>query len=181
MTTSQQLLQALAESAAPLARELTTSLLARPVPVIGMALLSAKEIAALYHELQELLAEAVPALQDMVEEMSECDIEDVEELFDDLAPPALDLVDMAHKLWQAPLAPEAENVRPLLCALAEAPVAQLLKLLLHIIHGVIAPLAVMGDAEKLPLAFTIAPENTAALAAWCRANPGILPDALGME
>lgn len=179
MTHADDRLQAIAESAAPLARELARQLQRRPAPTAGGEPLSRDSLAALCRELDELLDDAVPALRELVEDMAECEPEDVDELFDELAPPAFDLVDMAHRIWAAPLPGEAESLRPPLASLAEEPVARIMNLLLHILHAVINPW-IMTDAPEQPvIAFTPALETTAqraALQAWRKAHPGIIPD-----
>jgi hypothetical protein len=179
MPTSPEFLRALAEAAAPLARELAVRIVERPLPAAGQSPFSLSALEALCRELDELLAEAVPALEGMAADMDECDLVDVDELFDDLAPPAFDCLDMAHRIWEAPLPREAESLRPLLAALAEEPAARLLDLLLRILHAVIDPWAVLDQPDNPVFSFALAQgqeRQRAALTAWRRSNPGILPE-----
>ena len=114
----------------------------------------------------------------LVRQSTGYDIDEVEELCDDLSAPALDLVDMARRIWEAKLPPGAEGVRPLLAALAEGPAADLLDILLRLTHAALDPFAVLDDPAKPALNFSLDGNDAArrsALARWREANPGLLP------
>lgn len=176
MDTDALRLKALAESACSLTENLTAGLLLRPLPVAGQIPVSAD---SLTRELAALLAEAVPALEEAVTDLAEADIEDVEEAMDDVAAPALDCVEMARRIWEAPLSVEAEGVRPLLAALAERPVVELLGLLYPAMRAALDPWAVLDDPERPVLGMDIRVDLAdllGALASWRRTYPGVLPE-----
>ncbi len=173
----------LAESLFPLLHDLTAGLLLRPLPLPlddpGYAPLSRAGIDELCRELDDLLQNALPALRETLEEMAGADPDDLEELAEELAAPALDMVDMARRIWEAPLPPEAESLRPLLATLAEAPAAQLLDWLHRLLHALVDPWAVAGDPDNPAPDFTLpVPDEPLreALAVWRRAHPGIVPE-----
>ena len=179
--------QSLAEAVSPLAHSLAAGLLIRPVPARAAGhdledepLHGGKEAASLIcFDLDTLLKEAVPAMKEAMTELENCDLAVLEELVDELASPALDLVDMARRIWETPFPPEAEGARALLATLAEAPVTQLLQWILEVMHIVIDPWSITETPENPDLGFTlIVPDNPVrdALARWRALNPGVLPE-----
>lgn len=176
MDVESERLKAIAEAACSLVESLTAGLLQRPVPATGQPPLS---VDALTREIAALLAEAVPALEGAALDLAEAELDDIEEAVDDVGAPALDCVDMARRIWEAPLPAEAEGARPLLAALVEAPVVALLGLLHPVIHAVVDPFAVFDDVERPVLGMELEVDlstQLAALAVWRRACPGVLPD-----
>ena len=181
--------QALAESVSPLVHSLTAGLLIRPVPMRTRADdespsgeepgSGAESVTTLCLDLDAMLKEAVPALNAAMTELEGCDTDELDELMDELAAPALDLVDMARRIWEAHLPPEAEGARALLATLAEAPVVQLLEWSLQIMHTVIDPWAITETPESPEISYVLnipdAPVREA-LARWRKENPGVLPE-----
>ncbi len=165
-------MQALAEALCPPARELASGLLLRPV--VASAVLTASggpgapaspgsasegsgsgEFAALCRKAFALLEDAVPLLQENLAALEDCDIDDIEELVDELAAPAFDLVDAARAVWDAKLPAEVEDARPLLATLLEAPAAELLTWMLRFLHAAVDPWAVFDDPEKPQMEYTL--------------------------
>jgi hypothetical protein len=111
-------------------------------------------------------------------ELEDCEPEDMEEYVELLADPALELVDLARRIWIAPFPPEAESARPLLATLAEAPPARLLQWILEIMHLALDPWAIADDPEEPEISFSLdipdAPLREA-LADWRKRHPGLLP------
>ena len=174
MTQLPDSLRALAEAVFPLARDLAAGMLHRPAPVQENAV----SLTELCRELETLLDEAVPALRDILADMPTCDADEAEELCDDLSAPALDLVEMARRIWESPFPPKAEGARPLLAALAEGPAAELLDVLLRLTHAALDPFAVLDDPAKPSIDFLLEGNDKTrreALARWGKANPGVLP------
>lgn len=177
----------LAEALSPLSHSLTAGLLIRPVPARAGAGSDAEElgpdttesVTTLCLDLDMLLKEAVPAMKQAMADLQGCSSDDFEELVDELASPALELVDMARRIWAAPLPPEAEGARALLATLAEAPVTQLLQWVLEIMHTVIDPWSLTENPENPDISFELqvpdAPVREA-LGHWRRNNPGVLPE-----
>ncbi len=179
MVTMPESLRTLAEVLCPLMHDLTAGLLLRPAPVAGEPPLSRVGVDELCRELDALLHAAVPALRETLEDLHGADPDDVDELAEELAAPALDLVDMARRIWEAPLPREAESARSLLATLAEAPAVQLLDWLHRLMHAVIDPYAVLNDPDRPDFSFTLdVPDEPvrAALAQWRLAHPGVLPE-----
>ena len=187
MTQVPPLYHALAEAVSPLSHSLAAGLLIRPVPARSIGedreedpLYGGKEAASLIcYDLDTLLKETVPAMKQAMQELEDCDPAVLEELGDELASPALELVDMARRIWETPFPPEAEGARALLATLAEAPVTQLLQWILELMHTVIDPWSITENPEKPDLGFAlIVPDNPIrdALARWRAANPGVLPE-----
>lgn len=179
--------QALAEAVSPLSHSLTAGLLIRPVPArsLGSDLQDDSQprpedaINLICYDLDTLLKESVPAMKEAMLELEGCDPAVLEELVDELASPALDLVDMARRIWETPFPPEAEGARALLATLAEAPVTQVLQWILEIMHTVIDPWAITENPEEPDIGFTlVVPDNPIrdALARWRAAHPGVLPE-----
>ena len=81
----------------------------------------------------------------------------------------------------SPLPPEAEEIRPLLATLAEAPPTQLLQWVLEVMHLCIDPWSIAENPEEPELDFTLQIPDTPlreALNRWRKDNPGILPEGL---
>ena len=177
----------LAEALSPLSHSLAAGLLIRPVPA---RVRDAEEgetapyegedaAAALCFDLDTLLKECVPAMKDAMAEVEGGLSESLEELVDELAAPALELVDMARRIWETPLPAEAEGARPLLATLAEAPVTQLLQWILEIMQIVIDPWAISEDPEKPDISYVLLVPDTPvreALARWRKNHPGVMPE-----
>ena len=186
MTQTSERYRALAEAVSPLSHSLAAGLLIRPVPARAIgedyeeSLYSGKDAATLIcHDLDKLLKEAVPIMKQAMQELEHCELAEFEELVDELASPALDLVDMARRIWETPFPPEAEGVRALLATLAEAPATQVLQWILEIMHTVIDPWSIAENPEHPNLSFAlIVPDNPIryALSHWRAANPGVLPE-----
>jgi hypothetical protein len=187
MTQVPEFYHALAEAVSPLSHSLAAGLLIRPVPARAISedreedpLYGGKEAASLIcYDLDKLLKETVPLMKQAMQDLESCEPGDLEELVDELASPALDLVDMARRIWETPFPPEAEGARALLATLAEAPVTQVLQWVLEVMHTVIDPWSVTENPEHPDLGFTlIVPDNPIrdALSRWRAANPGILPE-----
>ena len=187
MTQSPEFFHALAEAVSPLSHSLAAGLLIRPLPACAIS--EESEAIPLYggknaakricHDLDTLLKDAVPEMRQAMRELEYCDPAELEELIDELASPALDLVDMARRIWETPLPPEAEGARILLATLAEAPVAHTLQWILELMHTVIDPWSIAENPEHPNLSFAlIVPDHPIrdALARWRAANPGILPE-----
>ncbi len=179
--------QALAEAVSPLSHSLAAGLLIRPMPARVISeeleedpLYGGKEAASLIcYDLDTLLKEAVPGMKQAMQELDNCKLDLLEELVDELASPALDLVDMARRIWETPFPPEAEGARALLATLAEAPVTQLLQWILEVMHTVIDPCSITEKPEEPDLGFALIVPDTPirdALSRWRAANPGVLPE-----
>lgn len=185
MTTVPEFHRSLAEAVSPLAHSLAAGMLVRPVPARtgeDSAMLPPPHedaAAILCFDLDALLKECVPTMKEAMADLAGCELEIMEELVDELASPALELVDMARRIWEAPLPPEAEGARSLLATLAEAPATQLLQWILEVMHLSIDPWSVTEDPEHPDLSYTLlvpdAPVRDA-LARWRRNNPGVLPE-----
>jgi hypothetical protein len=172
----------LAETLSPLAHALAAGLLLRPLAVDEDELETPEKEASparLCADLDALLLEAVPALRAAMAELEDCEPEDMDEYVELLADPALELVDMARRIWIAPFPPEAESVRPLLATLAEAPPARLLQWILELMHLALDPWALAEDPETPEISFSLDIPDTPlreALADWRKRNPGLLPE-----
>ena len=177
----------LAEAVSPLSHSLAAGLLIRPVPARAGVKYSDEDIdpksteslTDICLDLDGILKEAVPIMKQAMADLRGCSAEELEELVDEMASPALDLVDMSRRIWAAPLPQEAEGARSLLATLAEAPVTQLLQWILEVMHTVIDPWALMENPEEPDIGYELhvpdAPVREA-LARWRRNNPGILPE-----
>ncbi len=141
-------LRTLAEAVCPLVIELTAGLLERPAPDPDAAPIA---VAPLAQQLADLLAEAVPALQEAVADLDGFPLDEVDDYVEDISSPALDLVEMARIIWSAPFPPEAEGLKPYLARLAEVPVVELLGLLQPLVHAAVDPWAVFDDPETAEL------------------------------
>ena len=185
MTQVPEYYKVLAEAVSPLSHSLTAGLLIRPVPArTGKTKddIESEEVESattLCLDLDRLLKESVPIMKQAMADLRGCSEDELEELVDELAAPALDLVDMSRRIWAAPLPPEAEGARSLLATLAEAPVTQLLQWVLEIMHTVIDPWSLVEKPEEPDISFELhvpdAPVREA-LAHWRRNNPGVLPE-----
>ncbi len=187
MTQIPEFYKSLAEAVSPLSHSLTAGLLIRPVPARSgrmdadgdLSPESGESATTLCLDLDRLLKESVPIMKQAMSDLRGCSADEFEELVDELASPALDLVDMARRIWAAPLPPEAEGARALLATLAEAPVTQLLQWVLEIMHTVIDPWSLAENPDNLDIGFELhvpdAPVREA-LAYWRKSNPGVLPE-----
>lgn len=187
MTQVPEYYKVLAEAVSPLSHSLAAGLLIRPVPArAGNAGVDddlesndPESATALCLDLDRLLKETVPIMKQAMADLRGCSADELEELVDELASPALELVDMARRIWAAPLPPEAEGARALLATLAEAPVTQLLQWILEIMHTVIDPWSLMENPDNPDISFELhvpdAPVRET-LAHWRRNNPGVLPE-----
>lgn len=179
MPPTREFLQVLAEAVAPLSHSLAAGLLIRPVRPASSGDGPAYALAQLCAELEAALGEHVPAMQDAMAEMATCTQEELEELVDELAAPALELVDMARRIWADPFPPGAEAARPLLATLAEAPVTQLLQWVLEVMHLSIDPWSLSDNPEQPDPGFALTvPDKPVreALEQWKTAHPGFIPD-----
>lgn len=181
----------LAEAVSPLSHSLAAGLLIRPVPsrviddldnpanVEEACQENEESVTALCLDLDGLLKEAVPAMKQAMADLQRCAPDELDELVDELASPALELVDMSRRIWAAPMPVEAEGARALLATLAEAPVTELLQWILEIMHTTIDPLSLTENPEKPDLNYELhvpdAPVR-GALAHWRKQNPGVLPE-----
>ena len=169
-------LHALAEAVSGPARELAAGLLLRPSPV---SCEQAADMAPLCRKIHALLEDAIPALQEGLAALEDCDIDELEELVDELTTPAFDLVDMARSVWEAPLSREQEALRPLLATVIEAPVAELLAWMMRLMHAALDPWAVLEDPEEPVLDYSLEVQDGAvreALRLWGQNHPGFLPE-----
>ena len=169
-------LHALAEAVSGPSRELTAGLLLRPAPVPGEHTV---DITPLCRKIQALLQDAIPALQEGLAALEDCDVDELEEQVEELTTPAFDLVDMARAVWAAPLTPELETARPLLATVIEAPVAELLTWMLHLMHAALDPWAVLDDPEEPALDYCLEVQDGPvrdALRQWRQQHPGLLPE-----
>ncbi|MDL2317071.1 hypothetical protein LJC59_08375 [Desulfovibrio sp. OttesenSCG-928-A18] len=195
-----QSLRELAEALCPLSHSLAAGMLVRPVPArtselpddedgqtdAGPDAVAGRDngyscAGRLCQDLDELLKECVPAMRNAMAQLESSVADELDELVDELASPALELVDMARRIWAAPLAPEAEGARALLATLAEAPVTQLLQWVLEIMHLTIDPWSLTEDPEKPELSYELRVPDTPvrdALSRWKRQHPGVLPEEL---
>ncbi len=175
-----ELYRYLAEAVSPLSHSLAAGLLIRPVPLRSDGASGLEEAAtALCLDLDAMLRENVPLMKEAMAELRDCPVDTLEELVDELASPALELVDMARRIWETPLAREAEGVRSILATLAEAPVTQLLQWVLEVMHLAVDPWSITEDPASPELGFILqvpdAPVREA-LQRWRNNNPGVLPE-----
>ena len=176
--------QMLAEAVSPLSHSLAAGLLIRPVavrPSESQDPAVAGWLDELCADLAVLLRDGIPAMAEAMAALKGCPAEELEEAVDELAAPALDLVDMARRIWETPLPEKAESARPLLATLAEAAPAQLLQWILEIMHISIDPWAIAGNPNDPEIDFVLQVPDAPlreALRQWRTDNPGILPDAL---
>lgn len=183
MTQVPEYYHCLAEAISPLSHSLAAGLLIRPVPLRVVDdlpdAIPVASVAVLCQDLDEQLKESVPAMKQAMADLEGCSLEALEEVVDELASPALELVDMSRRIWETPLPQEAEGARPLLATLAEAPVTQLLQWVLEVMHVVIDPWSITEDPERPDIGYELhvpdAPVREA-LARWRKNNPGILPE-----
>lgn len=182
MTTDSELLRSLAEAVSPLSHSLAAGLLVRPVSARPLAVKGKRPdaaLTALCKDLDRMLTESVPAMKKAMRDLNGCDLDTLEEIVDEIASPALELVDMARRIWESPLPAEAESARPLLATLAEAPPTQLLQWVLEIMHLAIDPWSISEDPDSPTIDFTLhVPDEPVreALAWWRQEHPGLLPD-----
>lgn len=179
MSQTKESVTALAEALSPLSHSLAAGLLIRPIADGATAQCEGGEVEALCKELADMLGECVPAMRQAMANLADCDLDESEELVDELATAALDLVDMSRRIWESPLPREAETLRPLLATLAEAPPAQLLQWVLEIMHLAIDPWSIAENPEKPEVDFSLSvPDEPLreALDDWSRQNPGVLPE-----
>ncbi|MDR2488170.1 MAG: hypothetical protein LBD42_01505 [Desulfovibrio sp.] len=187
MTQIPEYYTALAEAVSPLSHSLAAGMLIRPVPIRAKRAEAdenfeqeeTESATALCLDLDRLLKETVPVMKEAMAALRTCPVDELEEIVDELASPALELVDMARRIWAAPLSREAEGARSLLATLAEAPVTQLLQWILEIMHTVIDPWSLTETPDDPDISFELlvpdAPVRDS-LARWRRNNPGILPE-----
>jgi hypothetical protein len=182
--------QRLAEALSPLSHSLAAGLLIRPIPQPPLKAGESDELkadgsdspAALCMDLDSLLKECVPAMREAMQEIGALSPENsdqLEEIVDELASPALELVDMARRVWECPFPPEAESARSMLATLAEAPATQLLQWVLEIMHTAVDPWSIAENPEHPVIGFHLAVPDMPvreALARWRRRHPGILPE-----
>ena len=172
-------LLALAEALSPLSHSLAAGLLIRPIANGESAQWDEGAFAELCADMAAMLAECVPAMQQAMRALDGCGLDETEELVDELATAALDLVDMSRRVWESPFPTQAEEIRPLLATLVEAPAAQLLQWILEIMHCVIDPWSIMENPETPEIGFTLdipdAPLRYA-VKVWRRQHPGIVPE-----
>lgn len=171
-----ELLRAQAEALSGPARELAAGLLLRPSPAPGE---QAGDLAVLCRKIHAVLEVAVPALQDGLAALEDCDPDELDELVDELASPAFDLVDAARQVWETPLDEKVEGVRPLLATVVEAPVAELLAWIMALMHAALDPWAVLEDPEEPALEYTLDIQDSPVretLRTWRQKHPGTLPD-----
>ena len=169
-------LHTLAEAVSGPARELAAGLLLRPSPPPCEPVV---DIAPLCRKIQALLEDAIPALQEGLAALEECEADELEELVDELTTPAFDLVDMARMVWEAPLSAEQEALRPLLATVVEAPAAELLAWMLALMHAAVDPWAVLEDPEEPALNYSLEVQDgpvREALRLWQHNHPGVLPE-----
>lgn len=171
----------LAEAVSPLSHSLAAGLLIRPVPLRpGSAQDRAEDAAAaLCLDLDALLRENVPLMKEAMGELQHSSLETLEELVDELASPALELVDMARRIWETPLPQEAEGARSILATLAEAPVTQLLQWVLEVMHLAVDPWSIAENPEAPEPGFVLLiPDGPVrdALRRWRQEHPGVLPE-----
>ncbi|MDR2123533.1 MAG: hypothetical protein LBP38_00920 [Desulfovibrio sp.] len=185
-----EFLRHLAEALSPLSHSLAAGLLIRPIPQPPLKTGGVDELkadgsdnpAALCMDLDSMLKECVPAMREAMQELGNIPpehIELLEEIVDELASPALDLVDMARRVWECPFPPEAESARSMLATLAEAPATQLLQWVLEIMHTAVDPWSIAENPEQPEIDFRLAVPDMPvrkALARWRRRHPGILPE-----
>lgn len=175
-----ELYRYLAEAVSPLSHSLAAGLLIRPMPLRPDGASGLERAAAvLCLDLDAMLKENVPVMKTAMAELRDCPIDNLEEVVDELASPALELVDMARRIWETPLLPEAEGVRPILATLAEAPVTQLLQWVLEVMHLAVDPWSITEDPATPDLGFSLmvpdAPVRDA-LQRWRGNHPGVLPE-----
>lgn len=176
--------RSLAEAVSPLSHSLAAGLLIRPVPsgVGGPRAGGSAQgnfLAALCRDLDAMLEESVPSMRAAMAELEKGSFETLEELVDDLATPALELVDMARRIWGEPFPPEAEGVRSILATLAEAPVTQLLQWVLEVMHLAIDPWSIAEEPELPDIGFDfVVPDAPVreALERWRVNHAGMLPE-----
>jgi hypothetical protein len=187
---SPEFLQHLAEALSPLSHSLAAGLLIRPIPQPPLKTGVSDELradgsdspAVLCMDLDSMLKECVPAMRAAMQELGALSPENMdllEEIVDELASPALDLVDMSRRVWECPFPPEAESARSMLATLAEAPATQLLQWVLEIMHTAIDPWSIAANPEQPEIDFRLAVPDLPvreALARWRRRHPGILPE-----
>ena len=174
-----ELYRYLAEAVSPLSHSLAAGLLIRPVPLRPDGASGEESANALCLDLDAMLRENVPLMKEAMAELRNCPVDNLEEVVDELASPALELVDMARRIWETPLPPEAEGARSILATLAEAPVTQLLQWVLEIMHLAVDPWSITEDPSSPDLGFALlvpdAPVREA-LQRWRGNNPGVLPE-----
>ena len=104
MTQVPEYYKVLAEAVSPLSHSLTAGLLIRPVPGrAGKAKddIESEEVESattLCLDLDRLLKESVPIMKQAMSDLRGCSEDELEELVDELAAPALDLVDMSRRI-----------------------------------------------------------------------------------
>ncbi|MDR0828452.1 MAG: hypothetical protein LBN33_11395 [Desulfovibrio sp.] len=190
MRLSQEFLHNLAEALSPLSHSLAAGLLIRPIAQPPLRLHLPERLApertdnpeSLCMDLDCMLKECVPAIREAMRELGQCgsdNLDQLEEIVDEMASPALDLVDMARRIWECPFPGEAESARVILATLAEAPVTQLLQWVLEIMHTTIDPWSIAADPKEPEIDFTFeVPDRPVReyLARWRKRHPGILPE-----
>lgn len=178
MTSLPESIIALAETLSPLARELTAGLLLRPAPVPGD---EPPDLVLFFRKGDDLLRTAHAALSKALASFEGCEPDELDELADDLAGPAFELVDLAREIWEIPLPLQCEGARPLLATLAEAPVAELIAWIQRIMHAVIDPWAVLEEPERPTLEYVLDVRDEPVrelLKLWQKAHPGVLPEGI---
>ncbi|MDR3175421.1 MAG: hypothetical protein LBU06_02675 [Desulfovibrio sp.] len=190
MRVSPEFLRNLAEALSPLSHSLAAGILIRPIPQPPLKLSGGEELSAegsdnpfdLCLDLDRMLKECAPAMREAMRDLCECGSgsqDQLEEIVDEMASPALDLVDMARRVWECPFPREAETARVMLATLAEAPVTQLLQWILEIMHTTIDPWSIADNPEHPDIGFELEiPDQPVreALARWRKRHPGILPE-----
>ena len=177
-------LAALAEALSPLSHSLAAGLLVRPFPEAGSAPADLDSLKKLCADAAAMLDECMPAMRQAMAALENANLDETEELADELAAPALDLVDLARTIWTSPFPPESESLRPLLATLVEAPPVALLQWMLEIMHCAIDPWSVAENPEAPAIDFSLHIPDAplcAALKEWNNKNPGLLPQALLIE
>lgn len=177
MPDTQESLLQLAEAVSPLSHSLAAGLLVRPV------LSAVRSEQTNFNELCTALdathKDCVSVMTQSMAALEHCPPDELEELVDELATAALDLVDMARRIWESPLPPEAEEIRSLLATLAEAPATQLLQWILEVMHCIIDPWSVADDPENPDVSYTLRVPDAPlreALRRWREKHPNLIPD-----
>ena len=162
---------ALAEEACPLIARLTAMLCKRPVPRLKA---DHADLDGIIRDLDSLLEENLSAIEADAFELVRAEADDIGDILDDLEESALGLLEMAARIWEASFAPQAESLRPLLAALAERPVVDLILHLQALVQIGLAPWQ-KDDEAGLPAELEI---NLTPLfkdiAAWQKERPGVL-------
>ena len=152
MKQTAEYIQAVAEVVSSVAMEISAGLLERPLPPFETG---ASALAGLCTELQTLLDDAVPDIQEAFEELALYELEDIDDIVFAISEPTLDFVDMARKIWKTPLPPSEEKARIYLAAIAEFPAVSVLAFCQRIMQAALDPWAVSENPDDPNIAFTV--------------------------